>query len=117
MRVAEEDAGQQLAQHRRLSRALGQIAAELRCREEQREGEQHGGQRVAVALGETLHQGLGHRDQRRATAPLANSWRTRATSSSGANGFWMNGAVGGSRLRASTSSPVYPDMKRTGTPG
>src|SRR5690349_11363473 len=31
---------------------------------------------------------------------------TFATSSSGANGFWMNAASSGSRLRARTSSPV-----------
>ena len=43
--------------------------------------------------------------------------RTRESSSSGANGFWMKGAVSGSRLRARTSSPVYPDMKRIGSCG
>ena len=39
-------------------------------------------------------------------ADWASIVRTLATSSSGANGFWMKAASSGSRLRARTSSPV-----------
>ena len=42
MEIAEQDSGHQLAQHRRLPDARGQVAAELRAGEDHRQGQDYG---------------------------------------------------------------------------
>jgi hypothetical protein len=49
MEIAQHDSGHQLAQHRRLSDARGQIPAELRTGEDHGQGQDHGRDGVGVA--------------------------------------------------------------------